>query len=218
MNFELIDKVAVLHLDDGKANAVGHTMIRTVNEALDRSGKEAKALVLHGRDGVFSAGFDLKEIQKGPEAAEALVGKGAEMFLRMFTHPQPLVVACTGHAIAAGAFMLLAADNRVGAAGEFKLGLNETAIGMTLPVFGLELARARLNPLFITRALIQSQLYDPDAAIQVGYLDRVLPADQVLDGALAEAAELAELPPAAYAQNKRDIRAAPIAAIEASLG
>lgn len=217
MNFELVDRVAVLHLDDGKANAVGHTLIETVNGALDQAAREAKALVLHGRDGVFSAGFDLKEIQKGPAAAQALVNKGAEMFLRMFTHPQPLLAACTGHAIAAGAFMLLAADNRIGAAGEFKLGLNETAIGMTLPVFGLELARARLNPLYLTRALIQSQLYDPDAAIQVGYLDRVLPADQVLDAALAEAAELGELPAETYAKNKRDIRAAPIAAIEASL-
>lgn len=218
MKYERIETVAVLHLDDGKANAVGYTLIDFVNESLDRAETEAKAVVLHGRDGVFSAGFDLKEIQRGPEQAQALVARGAEMFLRMFTHPQPLVIACTGHAIAAGAFMLLAADNRIGAAGEFKLGLNETAIGMTFPVFGLELARARLDPRYLTRALVQSQLYDPDGAMHVGYLDRVLPADQVLDGALAEAAELGELPALPYAQNKRDIRAAHIAAIEASIG
>lgn len=218
MKYEGIETVAVLHLDDGKANAVGYTLMDFVNESLDRAETEAKAVVLHGREGVFSAGFDLKEIQRGPVHAQALVARGAEMFLRMFTHPQPLVIACTGHAIAAGAFMLLAADNRIGAAGEFKLGLNETAIGMTFPVFGLELARARLDPRYLTRALVQSQLYDPDGAMHVGYLDRVLPADQVLDGALAEAAELGELPAAPYAQNKRDIRAAPIAAIEASIG
>lgn len=217
MNYELNDSVAVLQFDDGKANAVGHDLIDSMNEGLDRALKEAKAVVLHGREGVFSAGFDLKEIQKGPDAAQALVGKGARMFLRMFTHPQPLVVACTGHAIAAGAFMLLSSDNRIGAAGDFKIGLNETAIGMTIPVFGQELAKARLDPRHLTRAYIQSQLYDPDGAIKAGYLDKVLPAEQVLDGALADAAALAELPGGSYGQNKLDIRAKHIAIIEASL-
>ena len=217
MNYEQVEKVAVLHLDDGKANAVSHALMDAVNEGLDRAEQEAQAVVLHGREGVFSAGFDLKEIQKGPDAAQALVGKGAAMFLRMFSLPQPLVIACTGHAIAAGAFMLLSADNRIGAAGDFKIGLNETAIGMNFPVFGLELARARLDPRHQTRAFVQSQLYDPDGAVAAGYLDRVLPPDQVLEGAVAEAAALAELPAGPYAQNKRDLRAAPIAAIEASL-
>jgi len=217
MNYEQTESVAVLHLDDGKANAVGHELIDGLNEGLDRAEKEAAAVVLHGREGVFSAGFDLKEIQKGPDAASALVGKGASLFLRMFSHPQPLVIACTGHAIAAGAFMLLSADNRIGAAGEFKIGLNETAIGMTFPVFGLELAKARLDPRHQTRAFVQSTLYDPDGAVVVGYLDRVLPPEQVLEGAKVEAAALAELPAGPYAQNKRDLRATYIAAIEASL-
>ena len=217
MNYELSDSVAVLHLDDGKANAVGHDLIDAMHESLDRALNEASAVVLHGREGVFSAGFDLKEIRKGPDAAAGLVGKGAHMFLRLFTHRQPVIVACTGHAIAAGAFMLLAADTRIGAAGEFKIGLNETAIGMTIPVFGRELARARLDPRHLTRAYVQAQLYDPDGAMAAGYLDRVLPAEQVLDGALTEAATLGELPVASYGQNKLDIRQAHIAAIEASL-
>jgi enoyl-CoA hydratase len=217
MNYEQLETVAVLHLDDGKANAVGYDLIDAVSAGLDRAEQEASAVVLHGREGVFSAGFDLKEMQKGPDAAQALVSRGARLFLRMFTLPQPLVVACTGHAIAAGAFMLLSADTRVGAAGEFKIGLNETAIGMTFPVFGNELARARLEPRHLTRAFVQAHLYDPDGAVSAGFLDRVLPPDQVLEGAVNEAKALAELPAGPYAQNKRDIRAAHIAAIETSL-
>lgn len=217
MKYELLDSVAVLHLDDGKANAVGYQLMETIDEALERAAGEASALVLHGREGIFSAGFDLKEIQKGPEAAAKLVGAGAGMFLRLFSHPQPLLIACTGHALAAGAFMLLSADNRIGAAGDFKIGLNETAIGMTFPVFGQELAKARIDPRHQTRVYVQSELFDPDSAVAAGFLDRVLPPDQVLDGAITEAKALAELPAQTYAKNKLDLRASYIAAIEASL-
>lgn len=217
MKYELRDSVAIVHLDDGKANAVSYDLMKFVNECLDRAESEAGAVVLHGREGVLSAGFDLKEMAKGADAAAALVGKGADFFLRLFALPQPLLIACTGHAIAAGGFMLLSADNRIGAAGDFKIGLNETAIGMTIPVFGRELAKARLATRHVTRAYVQANLYDPDGAVAAGFLDRVLPPDQVLEGAVTEAAALAELPSANYAGNKREIRAPFIATIEASL-
>ena len=217
MNFEIDDKVAVLTFDDGKANAVSHDFLDSLNEGLDRAEADAGAVLLVGREGVFSAGFDLKEIRKGPDAAAALVGKGGATLLRLFGHPQPVVAAATGHAIAAGAFLLLASDTRIGGAGEFRIGLNETAIGMNLPVFGRELARARLNPRHLTRAFVQAHLYDPDDAVPAGFLDRVLPMEQVVAAALKEAAALAELPASAYAFNKRDIRAHHMAAIEASL-
>jgi enoyl-CoA hydratase len=174
-------------------------------------------VLLVGREGVLSGGFDLKEMQKGPDAAAALVERGAHTLLRMFSHPQPVVIACTGHAIAAGAFLLLSADTRIGGAGDFRIGLNETAIGMNIPVFGRELAKARLNPRHLTRAFVQAQLYDPDEAVPVGFLDRVLPMDQVVSTALTEAKALAELPAEAYGLNKKDIRAHHIAAIQASL-
>jgi enoyl-CoA hydratase len=218
MNYELNETVAVLSFDDGKANAVSHDFLDGMNQGLDRAGDAAQAVLVVGKPGVLSAGFDLKEIQKGQDAAAALVEKGARTLLRMFSLPQPLVIACTGHAIAAGAFLLLTADTRIGAAGDFKIGLNETAIGMTFPVFGRELARARLNPGFLTPAFVQSQLYDPADAVFAGFLDRVVAPEQTVDAALETAARLGELPRGSYAQNKRDIRAPFIAAIEASVG
>jgi len=217
MNYELTESVAVLGFDDGKANAVGHDFLDAMNEGLDRALEEAGAVTIVGREGVLSGGFDLKEFQKGAEASAELIGKGARTLLRLFSHPQPVVIACTGHAIAAGGFLLLTADTRIGGAGDFKIGLTETALGMTFPVFGQELARARLDPRHLTRSFIQSHVYDPDEAVRAGYLDRVLPADQVVDAAKAEAARLAELPGPAYAQNKLDIRRPCIAVIEASL-
>ncbi len=217
LNYSVQDNVAVLAYDDGKANAVGHSFIDAVNEGLDKAQADARAVLLTGRDGVFSAGFDLKEIQQGPQVAAALVGKGAALMLRLFGLPMPVVAAASGHAIAAGAFLLLASDTRYGAAGDFRIGLNETAIGMALPVFGYELSRARLSKRHQTAAFVQAQLYDPDGAKQAGFLDEVVAADQLMQQAMDKAVALSELPTEAYAANKRILRQAQITAIENSL-
>ena len=217
LDYTVNNQVAVVTLDDGKANAVGHDFVDAVNNGLDRALDEARAVLLVGREGVFSAGFDLKEFEKGPEATTALVNKGADMLLRIFTHPQPVVAACTGHAVAAGAFTMLAADTRIGVAGNFKIGLNETAIGMALPVFGLQLAAARLSRRWQTRCVVQGELLGPEDARDAGFLDRLCEADALRDVALEEAARLAELPTEAYAANKLANREPFIQAIRARL-
>ncbi|MEM1436495.1 MAG: crotonase/enoyl-CoA hydratase family protein [Pseudomonadota bacterium] len=209
-------KVAHIILDDGKANAVSHALIDTLNDALDQAEQEASATLLQGREGKFSAGFDLQEIAKGPDAASALVNKGGLLLLRLFSFPQPVIAACTGHAVAAGAFLLLASDTRIGIEGPFRIGLNETAIGMTLPEFGHQLAITRLQPTALTASFVQAQLFNPQQAREVGFLDQVVSADQLAATALAVADELAELPTAVYAANKRDIRRDAIAAMQAS--
>ena len=217
LNFRLEGNVAVIALDDGKANAVGHAYVEAMNEGLDRAEKEAAAVVITGRPGVFSAGFDLKEIAKGPSEQKALVGSGAQMLLRLFTHPQPVVAASAGHAIAAGALVLLASDTRIGAAGEFKYGLNETAIGMSLPPFGLQMAICRLSKRHQTQAVLQANLYGPEDAQTVGYLDEVVASEVLEKTAIAQATALAELPAKAYGGTKLDLRAAYIEIIKESL-
>ena len=217
LDFSIEDEVAVLQIDDGKANAVSHAYIDALEAALERARGEASAVLIAGRPGLFSAGFDLKELQKGESERQALVNRGGHLLLRVFEHPQPVVVACTGHAMAAGALLTLAADSRIGARGDFKIGLNETAIGMALPVFGLELATHRINPRHLVTAVTQAQLYDPDGAAQVGFLDEVLAPEEVLDRARAVAAQLAELPSEAYIANKMGLRQAAADRIRASL-
>lgn len=218
INYTAHGDVAILTMDDGKANALGHALIDQLNEVLDRTVEEAKAVVITGRPGLFCAGFDLKEFDKGHDATMALVNKGARLLLRIFSHPQPVVAACTGHAIAAGAFILLAADTRLGVDGDFKIGLNETAIGLTLPTFGLELAKARLSKRYQTAAVIQATMYDPLGAKKAGFLDDVVSSDSLLSRAVEKAASLAEFPSEAYAANKTAIRCETIANINASLG
>src|SRR5713101_2236105 len=133
VRYRLEEKVAVIEMDDGKVNAISHSVI----EALDRAEREAKAIVLSGRAGRFSGGFDLGVMRGGAEQARALVGKGAELALRLYGFSLPVVIACTGHAIAMGAVLLLSGDTRLGAEGDFKIGLNEVSIGLALPPFAM---------------------------------------------------------------------------------
>src|SRR5690606_38722158 len=135
VQYELSDDVAVNTFDAGKANALGHAAIDASNAALDRAEIDDNAVVIATRPGRFSAGFDLSVMQGGIDDVRALVRAGAHLCLRISTLPRPVVLACTGHALAAGAILLMSADVRVGAAGEFKIGLNEVAIGMPVPHF-----------------------------------------------------------------------------------
>ncbi|MBK8197063.1 MAG: crotonase/enoyl-CoA hydratase family protein [Acidobacteria bacterium] len=199
--------VALITMDDGKANAISPAMLASLNAALDTAEKEAKAVVLMGRPDRFSAGFDLKVIMgSAPEDVRALVNGGGALALRLFTLPMPVIAACTGHGIAMGCFILLGCDKRIGVPGPYRIGANETQIGMTLPVFALELCKARLNPQYMSESVINGTLFDPEEAVKAGYLDKVVPADQLLAEAMAEATRLAALPAAAFAGNKRLLR------------
>src|SRR5436190_8976729 len=170
------DGIAVISLDDGKMNAISHEVIDGIHAALDTAISNAKAVLVRGNDRALSAGFDLKVMQGGDlNAMGGLVNAGGDMLLRLYRHPQPTVVAVTGHALAAGALLVLACDTRIGTPGNAKIGLNETAIGLALPDFAIDLAGERLSKRYLTRAAIQAEIFDPDGALAAGYLDRIEP-------------------------------------------
>ena len=217
-SYELNDQIAVITLDDGKANAFGPNMIGAVNAMLDRAASEAKVVLLTGRPGIFSGGFDLKVIRGGDaQAAHAMRLGGTRLMMRLYGLPQPLVIAAPGHAIALGAFCLLTADYRVGVDGAFNIGLNETAIGMSLPSFGLMLAKERLSKRYLARAAIGATLFGPGEAKDAGFLDEAVAAEDLRETALAAARRLAELDGAAYAAVKDGLRSEAIAAVLAGL-
>jgi enoyl-CoA hydratase len=198
------DGVLIVHLDDGKANALSFGVIAAVHEAIDEAEADESigALVIHGREGRFSGGFDLG-VMLGDElvATITLVADGGALVRRLYGSPLPVVAACTGHALAAGALVLLGCDVRVGADVEAKVGLNEVAIKMVLPDWAFTIARARLSNRHLQRALATARITTPRDAVDVGYIDEVVPADQVLDRAVAVAAELATtLDASAYAR------------------
>jgi enoyl-CoA hydratase len=217
LDYSLDGRVAVLRLDDGKANALSQATLAALQAALDRAEKEAGAVCLLGRPGRLCAGFDLAVMRSGAEPMRRLVAAGAELLLRMAVHPLPIAIGCTGHALAAGALLLLAADTRIGARGEFKIGLNEVAIGMSLPIFAYELARERLSKRHLLRAAAQAELYTPDAAVDAGFLDAVCEPAALAETVLAEARRLAELPQPAFGRTKAALRGALVAELRASL-
>lgn len=204
----LDDGVAIITLDDGKANAFSTAVLAHLESLVDQAVADgAVALVLVGRPGRFSAGFNLDEMTASVEGMRALVVQGARFWLRIYGLGMPTVAACTGHALAGGAITLLSCDVRIGADVPAKIGLNEVAIGLTLPKFATELARDRLTKASFTGATMGAQLFDPAGAKVAGYLDQVVPADDVLDTAIAEARRLGALKTAAYAGTKLNARA-----------
>jgi enoyl-CoA hydratase len=216
---EITNDIALIRMDDGKANAINFEMIAALNAALDTAEAGAKAIVLAGRDGRFSGGFDLNAFASlGADGVYKLLDAGAELLLRLYGCPLPVVAACTGHAIAMGVFILNACDTRVGTAGEYKIGANEAITGMNLPIFALELSRARLNPTHLTRATVQGFIYDPAGAVDAGYLDVLADAGKAEATAIGIAAQLAMLPGASYAWNKAALRKGTLDRIKASLG
>jgi enoyl-CoA hydratase len=216
---QITDDIALIRMDDGKANAINFEMIAALNTALDTAEAGAKAIVLAGREGRFSGGFDLNAFASlGPDGVYKLLDAGAELLLRLYGGPLPVVAACTGHAIAMGVFILNACDTRIGTSGEYKIGANEAITGMQLPVFAMELSRDRLSPAHLTRATIQGYIYNPQGAVEAGYLDMLADAGKVEAKALAVAGQLAQLPGKAYAWNKKSVRKATLDRIRASLG
>lgn len=215
--FTLDDGIAVITLDDGKANAMSTDVIVTLDGLLDRAlAEQARALVIIGRPGKFSAGFNLAEMTESVESMRTLVARGGSWLLRLYGFGLPTVAACTGHALAGGALTLLGCDVRIGADVASKIGLNEVAIGMPLPKFAVELARERITKKAFPAA-IMGAVYDPAGATEAGYLDEVVPEDQVLARAMAEARRLGELRTGAYARTKANARHAMIEAQLADL-
>jgi enoyl-CoA hydratase len=204
-------------MDDGKANALSDAMIAALLAALTRAEGEATAMVLVGRPDRFCAGFDLRVMMSGPEAAKSLLGRGSELLMRLYGASIPLVMACTGHALAGGALVLLTGDVRIGAAGAFRIGLNEVSIGMPVPVLAMELARDRLTSTELSRATLMAQIYAPETAAKAGYLDEVVPAADVLARAKEEAARLGVLAKGAFSATKARLRGKTIKHIQDTL-
>ncbi|CAN5896175.1 crotonase/enoyl-CoA hydratase family protein [soil metagenome] len=217
LSYTLVQKVAIIRMDDGKANALSVPMIDGLLAALTRAEEEASAVVLTGRPDRFCAGFDLRVMMSGPEQAKALLGRGSELLLRLYGATVPLVIACTGHAMAGGALVVLTGDTRIGAQGAFKIGLNEVAIGLPVPVLAMEFARSRLTAAELTRATLMAQIYTPDDALRAGYLDTVVDGEQLLAMATEEATRLGALARSAFRATKLRLRGGVIADIRARM-
>lgn len=207
VRYELKEGIAHVHMDDGKANVMTRDMLEALLGAFDRAEADRAVVVLTGRERIFSGGYDLKMFSESPAVIVGTLRLGATVVARMADFPFPVLAVCAGHAVAQGAFTLLAADVRFGAAGPFKLGLNEVVIGLTIPHYGVEIARSRLAPSYFQHATLTGAMYAPEEAARAGFLDAVYPQEELTARALEEAQRLRKLNMDAHAGTKRRVRA-----------
>lgn len=205
VRYELIDGIGLITIDDGRVNALGYDTVYTLERTFAQAESEATAIVIAGRPGVLSAGFDLNEVRRSFTHARRMIERGGAIFAQVLACPKPVVIACTGHAVAGGAVLLMVGDVRIGSHGNFRLGLNEVEIGIPLPEFVIKVGQYRFARRLCERALL-GEMFGPDGALELGLLDRVVPEMQVIDVAISTARDLASRSPIAYATTKADAR------------
>lgn len=211
------DGIATLTLNNGKVNALSPELIALFNTLLDRAEEARCVVIVTGQPGILSAGYDLKVMTSGPAQAIALVSAGSALARRLLAHPFPVIVACPGNAVAKGAFLLLSADYRIGVEGPYKICLNEVQIGMTMHHAGIELARDRLRRSAFHRSVINAEAFDPHAAVDAGFLDRVVPIEQLQEAALGVARALKKLNMLAHKNTKLKVRKALLDALDEAI-
>lgn len=212
----IADGIAFITIDDGKVNALSAELLGELGEAFDAAETAGAVVVLRGREGIFSAGFDLATFKRGPEATVAMLRAGAGLILRLLAFPRPVLTVCTGHAYPMGAFLMLSADVRFALAGDFQIGMNEVAIGLTVPKFAIEIARHRLTPAGFAR-ITTAPMFGPEEALRLGYVDRVLDAAALERAVTEEAARLRALDMPSFAATKARINERSLAAISAAV-
>ena len=207
VRYSLQDGIATICIDDGKRNALAPQVLRQIYAAFDRAEADDAIVILTGREGVFSAGFDLKVMKRGGMEAIGMLKAGYGLPARILSYPYPVIAACNGHCLAMGVFTMLSADYVIGSRGDFRISANEVAIGMTMPRVAAAMLNHRLNPAAFQRAVTVSQFFDVDSAMDAGFFDELAEPDELMPQALARAEQFRQLDRKAHRVSKRRIRA-----------
>mgnify|MGYP003952329307 CR=1 FL=1 len=196
--------ISIIKLDDGKANAFSYDMLTQVNELLAKVPRDSGALVITGRDGLFSGGFDLKTLAAGDmEKITKMVQLGYRLLLELYSFDRPIIAAVSGHSIALGLFVTCSADYRIAIDGKYICQANEVRNNMDIPTQIMEILKARVNKNYFYPAVFHSDAYSVQDSIEVGFIDEVVPQTEFMDRVMEKAKELATLPHPFYANTKK---------------
>lgn len=217
VKYEQSNGIAKINFDDGKVNAMSMALMIELENAIDQAIADQAVIALMGRPDIFSAGFHLKDIAKSPEDAKRMVFTGAKLALKLLESPVPIVTLCTGHAYPMGAFLMMASDYRLGIDGAFGVGMNEVAIGMTIPQFAIELARYRLSPNYFNRTVLNAEMFSPEEAVRAGFIDQVVDADEAEEQLMKAAVRLRSLDRGAYQGTKLKARRLVVDAVKLAI-
>jgi len=217
ISLNIENDIANLRIDDGRANVITKEVATDFIQALNEAAQSAKVTIVTGGGDKFSAGFDLETVKSSGEAQAAMVTAGFNLLYHLYSHPLPLIAACNGHAIGMGAFILLCSDTRIGAKGDYKIGLPETAGGMPFTPLLVTILQQELNRKFFTSAALQSQMCKPEQALDANFLDILVDGEQLISTAQVGAKQLMQIPTTQYAENKLMLRGAALDSIKSEL-
>ncbi len=206
LTYNLQGGVVTIVMDDGKTNAMSIAMLDELHRAFDQATKDNAIVILTGREGIFSSGFDLNVFGQGAQKVLRMLTLGAELAEKVLSFPMPVITACNGHALPMGAFLMLSADRRICTEGDYKIGMNEVSIGLTVPYFAIEIARQRLTPAEFNRSVNTAYMYTPDEAVRAGYSDQMVSVDKLMEAAIELSDELLKLDMNAHRATKLRVR------------
>lgn len=210
VTYQLTNGIGTISIDDGKRNALPPAVFKGLYAALRQAEKDRATLVLTGRDGVFSAGYDLKVMKKGNADTLRMLRAGYSLTARLMEYPHPIVTACNGHCFAMGVFMMLSTDYIIGSRGDFQVAANEVALGLQMPRVACTVLQQRLTPATFQRAVVLAETFTPESALEAGFFDELCAPDELLTRAHERAAQFAELDQHAHAATKQRVREAAI--------
>ena len=212
------DDISIITLDDGKANVFSPKMSNQLNACLDQVDTESGCLIITGREGMFSAGLDLKVIQSGDvDRIVEMSSSAFKLLARIFSFPRPVIAACSGHGIALGTFLICCCDYRIGIKGDYMLGANEMRTNMVIPTPILELIKFRVNDSHKYRAVLGAEMYNFNQAQEAGLIDDVVDIDNLMSAATEKAKDLATMGHPSYTMTKELFIAEPMAKINEAL-
>ena len=217
VEYSVNEQIATIRIDDGKRNALSPRVLSEIYDAFDRAERDRAAVILTGRESVFSAGFDLNVMKRGGTAALGMLRSGYALPARVLAYPRPVIAACNGHSMAMGVFLMLSADYVIGSRGNFRIAANEVAIGLTMPRVAAAVLRHRLTPAAYQRAVTLSEFFDVEAALAAGFFDELVEPADLMTRARVTAKKFGELDMPAHTASKRRIRRALIRKIRFSI-
>ena len=211
--------VRELRLSRPPANALSPELIAALGEAVAAAPKEgARALLLSGSPGMFSGGLDVPHLLQLDRPAIRATWESFYRLLRgLAASPVPVVAAITGHSPAGGAVLSMFCDYRIMTEGNFKIGLNEVAVGIPLPEALLRACVRIVGPRQAERLSVTAAMLHPEEALRIGFVDEVAPPDHVVPRAVEWCQGVLALPPVAMAETRQRARADLVRLIEEGL-
>jgi enoyl-CoA hydratase len=196
--------VRKLILDRPPANAEDETLLADLGAAVDAAAADdaVRAVVLTGAGKFFCAGFDLASARREGDEVAVLTTTFRDTHVKLLSIPKPTLAMVGGHAIAGGLVLVLACDYRLGLDGDYRIGLNEVAIGASYPKVAFEIVRLRLTHQRASELMLGAAIYPAKEALRLGVVDELLPADKFTDTVMRRAARMGTYPREAYAHTK----------------